>query len=701
MKPRLIQLWQRLQLDPRNASLSWLLAGINVAIVLLVVVGISVSAVGLLRDLADEQALARVQLAGATAREELRHSHETLLTDARALATRPTLQRLLQEGRTTAVAPLLTRTCETERTSACALVQGTEVIAQSAVEIPWPDILTAIEEQGDRFYAVPEKLSAPVMGAMAIVDASSNARLIVLRFLDQRLATTLSERAGLPVRLVNYRTFTTLPTDPFTQLHSAGLSDGNSAVRRIENLDLYASSFPLFSTAGEAIALIETRLPAAEIDSAVQRLVRRLLISALILGTLALLGGIILGQLVANPVRALTDAAQRLAQGDFATSIPMSGAAEVGVLARTMEDMRRNLVQVTGTLRKQEAEAQAVLSGVIEGVYAVDRNRNIRYLNPQAAKLLGVDANEVIGKFCGDVLKPCLQEGHRPCETHCPIMFARTEQSARATERISPTEGNIRTTIITSAAPVDGLQVQVIRDETELEGVRRARDSVLANISHEFRTPLAAQLASIELLRDGLDSFTPEQTRELVLSLERGTVRLTRLIDNLLESVRIESGQLAIRHQSVGLAEIIEDAEVLMGALLRQRRQHLEVSLPENLPRIDGDGQRLVQVLVNLLANASKFAPEGSAIRIGALAQGQRISAWVEDEGPGIRAADASGIFERFSRGAAEEPEPGGLGLGLWIVRSIIERHGGTINSSRTPDERTRFTIELPTEVVE
>ena len=102
--------------------------------------------------------------------------------------------------------------------------------------------------------------------------------------------------------------------------------------------------------------------------------------------------------------------------------------------------------------------------------------------------------------------------------------------------------------------------MQVIRDETELEGVRRARDSVLANISHEFRTPLAAQLASIELLREGLDTMSREQQKELVLSLERGTLRLTRLIDNLLESVRIESGQLGIRHQSVSLAEVVEDA---------------------------------------------------------------------------------------------------------------------------------------------
>ncbi len=114
--------------------------------------------------------------------------------------------------------------------------------------------------------------------------------------------------------------------------------------------------------------------------------------------------------------------------------------------------------------------------------------------------------------------------------------------------------------VLTSAKPVDNLQVQELRDETELEAVRRARDTVLANVSHEFRTPLAAQLASIELLRAGLHTRTPAQLEELVLSLERGTLRLTQLIDNLLESVRIEAGQLDIRHQSIDLADVIEDA---------------------------------------------------------------------------------------------------------------------------------------------
>jgi signal transduction histidine kinase len=293
------------------------------------------------------------------------------------------------------------------------------------------------------------------------------------------------------------------------------------------------------------------------------------------------------------------------------------------------------------------------------------------------------------------VLKPRDQDGRRLCDVHCPILQARSDGTAKAVEQLAAGGGDLRTTVITSAAPVEGLQVQVIRDETELEAVRRARDSVLANISHEFRTPLAAQLASIELLLDGLDHMPRPQQRELVSSLERGTLRLTQLIDNLLESVRIESGQLAIRQQSVALAEVIEDAQALVGSLLAQRRQRLTVSLPEELPPVNGDKTRLTQVFVNLLANANKFAPEDSVIWVGAEASPGVVRAWVEDEGPGPLAASEE-LFARFRRGG--EPEPAGLGLGLWLVKSIIERHGGSVAFERTAAGRTRFTLTLPVE---
>jgi signal transduction histidine kinase len=673
------------------------IALINVAIVLLVVGGISISAIGSLRDLADQQGQSRVQLAGAMAREDLRRYSEDALTHAKGIAERQTFQRLLGGDRRAAtVGPYLRRACNTEVIVACAVFEREQLVAQAGAPLPWDDIAASAAEQGERFLAVPVSATAPVLGASAQVGGATERRLYVARFLDGNLAAALSERVGVDLRIINYRRFVeNKDVDAFTRLHSAGLSDGRSAIARIEDLDLYAASFPIFTSTGEAIALLEARLPSAGIDAAVGDLVRRLLLTAVVLGALAVLAGVILGKQVTGPVSALTDAAERLGHGDFSTSIPVSGTNEVGKLARTMEDMRNNLVELTGALRRREAEAQAVLSGVVEGVYAVDKGRVIRYLNPQAARLLGVRADEAIGRFCGDVLKPCLENGQRPCETRCPIVRARVEGSARATEQLDLANGVARTTVITSAAPVDELQVQVIRDETELEGVRRARDSVLANISHEFRTPLAAQLASIELLREGLDTMPPDQQRELVLSLERGTLRLTRLIDNLLESVRIESGQLAIRRQSVALAEAVEDADVLVGALLKQRRQALAIAIPDDLPRVDGDGPRLTQVFVNLLANASKFAPEGSEIRVGAEHVDGRVSAWVEDEGPGVPEIESGSVFERFYRGPDQEPEPGGLGLGLWIVKSIVERHGGTITARRTTDDRTRFEVTL------
>jgi signal transduction histidine kinase len=686
----------------KRNSLGWWLAASNVAIVLLVAAGISYFAIDMLRDLADNEQKSHVQLAGANARAEINRMAEDTLTYARVIAERPPLRRLIAEPGREGLAPFLRRFCETSGLDACAVFDGAQLVASSGVELPWPALFPVAQEQGERFMAVPPGTHFSVVGAAAKLPAQyASFSVLVVHLLDDPLAAVLSAHSGLPVRLINYRAFNATPDDEFTSLHSQALADGRFAVQRIDSLELYASSFPVFSSSGEGIALIETRASAAETDRAVTSLVWRLILTAIVFAVLALIAGVLLGWRVTRPAEALTDAAVRLGQGDFATSIPTAGPAEIGQLARTMDDMRRNLVDLNSELRHREAEAQVVLEAVVEGVYAVDQERNIRYLNPQAARLLGVEVGEAIGKFCGDVLKPCgppgSTSGTRPCATTaCPILRARQAGSAQSVEQLQTSSGT-RQAVITSSRVVNGLQVQVLRDETELEGVRRARDTVLANVSHEFRTPLAAQLASIELLREGLKTAPKEQLEELVLSLERGTLRLTRLIDNLLESVRIESGQLDVRRQSIEIGEVVDDARVLVEALLRQRRQPLEVDLPEGL-ELQGDGTRLAQVFVNLIANASKFAPEGTPIRIGGRLDGPLISAWVEDSGPGLPDGDTAELFDRFRRGGTQEPEPGGLGLGLWISRSIVERHGGTITAERTAEGRTRFTLTLPVE---
>jgi K+-sensing histidine kinase KdpD len=239
--------------------------------------------------------------------------------------------------------------------------------------------------------------------------------------------------------------------------------------------------------------------------------------------------------------------------------------------------------------------------------------------------------------------------------------------------------------------------VQVLRDETEIEAVRRLRDSVLANISHEFRTPLSAQLASIELLLDQLPTLTVEQTGDLVRSLQRGTLRLTQLIDNLLESARLEAGQHTIRNRPVALDSVIEEAAEMMRPLFDQRAQTLLVELPYPLPTVCGDAPRLTQVFVNLLANAQKFAPAATTIQIGGTVNPASVTLWVENEGTGLPVMNGSSLFGQFVRAPGSEPEQSGVGLGLWIVKSIVERHGGAAEAHSLAGG-TRVCVTLPVE---
>ncbi|MCM2310040.1 MAG: ATP-binding protein [Steroidobacteraceae bacterium] len=665
-------------------------------LLVLAIVALALGGAGLLKEQAEEQVLARVQLAGVSARDELRRNSEEALTTARLLAGRPTLLRLVDSGNPEQLDFFLRRFCETSRFDACAVVIGDTVLA-AVGPIRWDELNGPVSEQGERFLAATPSAPDGVLGAAAELTTRPGARAVVLRYFDRRLAAALAERAGAEIRLVRLSDWLETVEPAFKELHAAAVANGKTMAALVESAGVYASSTPVAAVTGEGVALIEARLPVATVQQAVDRFVTRLLVTASVLATLALLTSWLLARRIGAPLESLARAARTLGRGDFSTAIPASGSAEVAALARTMDDMRRNLIDLTTTLRSREAEAQALLQGVVEGVFAVDGDRRIRYLNRQAAHMLGVDAAAAVGSFCGDVLRPCAaNDGSRPCESACPIVTARESGKVQATELLQRADGSRRVVVVTSAAPVDGMQVQVMRDETELEAVRRARDSILANISHEFRTPLAAQQASIELLRDGLAEMPREQLEELVASLQRGTVRLTRLIDNLLESVRIESGQLAIRRQPVELAQVIEDAQELVQGLLVQRRQRLHVALPADLPVIQGDAQRLTQVFTNLLANANKFGPESSEICIGGAVDTGEVTLWVEDEGPGVPEPAGASIFERFYRSADQEPEPRGLGLGLWIVKSIVDRHGGRVAAGRTTAGRTRFSITLP-----
>src|SRR5687768_3366269 len=682
-----------MRLMARPRSLERLLLFTISGLVLFAIVAIALTSLGLLRGQAAEQALSQVSAAAHQARYEIRRVGEETVTAARLLAGRPTLSRLLRDANAVQLQLFLRRFCGTAGLDACAIFNGTQLVVSAGEATDWPEALEAAAEQGESFMIASGQRGP--LGAVVAIPGLPGGQVVAIRRLDDRLADELSRQVGVEIRLLPMTAWLDSIDPAYRDVHSEALATGTIAVTEVPPRREFAASLPVFASTGEAILLIQARLPATASAGAVSSFVRRLALVAILLAGIALFASLLLARRIGAPIQALANSAERLGQGDFSSSIPAQGTQEVESLARTMDDMRGNLLDLTTTLRQSEAQAQAVLQGVVEGVYAVDADRRIRYLNPQAAKMLGAAPEALIGQFCGDVLKPREVDGRRPCDFACPIYSARDDGKAQSTEYLAA-GGVPRTVVITSAGPVAGLQVQVMRDETELEAVRRARASVLANISHEFRTPLSAQLASVELLLDGLDAMPRERLGELLHSLQRGTLRLTRLIDNLLESVRIESGQLGIRRQSVSLAQVVEDAEDLMGGLLTQRRQVLRIAIPGDLPQVTGDAPRLTQVVTNLLANANKYAPEDSEITVGAAQKGSQVELWVEDVGPGAPELEGASIFERFYRAADSEPDPRGLGLGLWIVKSIVERHGGEVSAGRTAAGSTRFTVRLP-----
>lgn len=676
----------------RRLRLGSLLAGINVGLLLLAISGVVVIAVRQHQRFADEQARARVIQAGAAARQALGGIGADVRVLTQLLSERPTLLRLLREDDRPGLAGFLDQFRASSRLSGFAVLRDNAVVQTSGAGAPWLE-LAAAQAADEAFLYAPAEGPLLLAARSRLFGAPAFA-VIGIRQLDADLAGELSAELGLAITIWQpaEALAAAAPEEAIVRRQALGGQPGSAP---IASRSRYLASVPLANGPGRVLGLIEAELPLAGVASSVRAFVTTLVGLTLVLALAAAGLSLLLGHRLSAPLRQLTAAAARIGRGDLHTPIRQATGAEIGTLAASFEEMRDRLLQLTADLRRQQHEAQAIITGIVEGVFTVDRERRIRYLNPQAASMLGIDARAAIGRFCGDVLNPTGPGGERPCQEHCPIIHARFRGGARATEHLLLADGSRRSVVITSSELADEQQIQVLRDETEIEATRRLRDAVLANVSHEFRTPLSAQLASIELLLDQLPDLTPEQIVQLVTSLQRGTLRLTQLIDNLLESARIEAGQHAIRRRPVALDEIVEEALELARPLLIQRSQRAAVDLPYPLPPVVGDGPRLVQVFVNLLANANKYAPAGSTITVGGAVAEAAVTIWVADEGPGMPALTQASMFSQFVRAAAEEPEQSGFGLGLWIVKSIVERHDGRVYV-QAGQPGARMCVELP-----
>ena len=203
----------------------------------------------------------------------------------------------------------------------------------------------------------------------------------------------------------------------------------------------------------------------------------------------------------------------------------------------------------------------------------------------------------------------------------------------------------------------------------------------IASVSHEFRTPLASLTASLEIFRDEADHLSRQDMHDLLKSLGLSVTNLQMLVDNLLDSASIQAEQLVIKPQPVTVNQIIASAGYVIQPLLDRRSQVLSYHAPLYIPPVLADAPRIRQVLLNLLVNASKYSPQGSPIDIEAGIENQHIlRVSIADRGIGIPAGHEQQIFNQFTRlDNGMSGERGGLGIGLAVVKAIIEAHGGQV----------------------
>jgi signal transduction histidine kinase len=238
--------------------------------------------------------------------------------------------------------------------------------------------------------------------------------------------------------------------------------------------------------------------------------------------------------------------------------------------------------------------------------------------------------------------------------------------------------------------------LHTVRDVTAQAELLRLKEDFLLQVAHELRTPIAAQSASLDLLVDDALSMPPAQLMTMISTLRRSALRLEHLVENLLDAGSIEAGTFQVRAVPASIRACLREAMAFTQTLLDAKHQQLETRLRSDSDRVLADPRRTAQVLANLIANASRYAPESTTVTVATEGRDGFVQVSVIDEGPGIPADEQPRLFQRFFRSREVRDQAGGLGLGLTICRAIVVAHGGDIRVESQVGRGTSVHFTLP-----
>ena len=398
---------------------------------------------------------------------------------------------------------------------------------------------------------------------------------------------------------------------------------------------------------------------------------------------------------IGQPLTHLTRAATAISRGDLTTSISVPARVrEVTLVSQAMESARIDLQHTLNDLQRERVWTDHLLEAIAEGIVALDERGTITFFSPGAERITGWSQNETLNRTCDELFR--LAETSDAFSQHIPLPGQQSKILLELEDGRQITLGISSARLSPPDAGETGL-VLVLRDISEAELIHRLMGGFLANITHEFRTPLSALAASTELLLDQAPDLSPAELQELLTSLYIGIISLQTLIDNLLESASLEAGRFRVYPRPSDLGEIIAEAAHMTQPLQEKYGQSLVVELPATIPLVQADSRRIVQVLVNLLFNALNYSPAETRLTLRATVSQEWAHVTVADQGPGVSPGRQDELFYRFVHYDADDAKSRhGVGLGLSVVKAIIEAHGGQVGVDNRPGGGAIFWFTLP-----
>lgn len=414
----------------------------------------------------------------------------------------------------------------------------------------------------------------------------------------------------------------------------------------------------------------------------------------------AMLFSLLLAERIVGPIRRFMEASRKISSGDYTVQVPVETVDELGRLASEFNEMATKLLRYhemnIEQIITEKNKGEAILSSIEDGLVVFDTRLKVTGINPAAREMLGLSPTEDISLLCTDVLldsKVCdmiretVETGAHPKipDEQRIVVLPAGEKSRHCLFSVTAIRGRDHN--------LSGI-VLLLRDITRLKEVDQLKSEFIMAASHELRTPLTSLGMSVDLLLEHASQALPEKDRELLSAAHEEVHRMKALVNDLLDLSKIEAGSIEMEFDKVQVLTLFDHVRSVFKSQLDIKQVSLTTEIPDGLPAVRADANKITWVLSNLISNALRYVSQGGHIQLKANRIGPHVHFAVQDDGPGIPEAYQSRIFKKFVQ--VKGQESGGTGLGLAICKEIVRAHGGAIWVESSEDKGSAFTFTLP-----